>query len=351
MVRVLSICLLMCACGTSSSPGTTDVPTSSTPTPEPQPGTTPPTTTGTTVDTATTIPSTDTGSDTAEVTTDTGEPTTAGGVDCTNLPALPVTYTTLNWVSSAEDFTFAPDGTMMAVQGGHLQSTVWGGQQTLLVPSLGDVRGTRMLADGRMALAHIQTGSILIVDPTTGSQVAHAGMTNPNGIAIGDDGQVYVATTGRIVRLDPDTGAQEVVADVPGRSFDGLSFSPDYSRLYFNEEVGRIHWVDFDSQGVPGPVQDGPSIPIGAFSLLDGMAVDACGNLYTTEMGSTVWRVATDGSVDKVIEVSGVAILPALNFGSGVGGWEADKLYVMDFLGKMYEVDIGVQGKAEPHIP
>jgi hypothetical protein len=46
-----------------------------------------------------------------------------------------------------------------------------------------------------------------------------------------------------------------------------------------------------------------------------------------------------------------VGILPALNFGSGVGDWQADKLYVMDFLGKMYEVDVGVPGKWEPHLP
>lgn len=335
-----------------ATPTTGDPPTS--PSTQGPTGTTPPTgTPGETGTTPSTAPTdTASGSETA-ATADTAlpGPTTPTGLDCTALAPLPVAYDTLNWVASAEDFTLGPDGTMLAVHGGNLKSTAWGGTQTLLVPNLGDVRGTRMLADGRLALAHIDTGSILIVDPATGGQVAHSGMVNPNGIAIGADGWVYVATTERIMRLEPDTGVQEVVAERNGKSFDGISFSPDYTRLYFNEEVGRVHWVDFDSSGVPGPMQDGPSVPIGAFSLLDGMAVDACGNLYTTEMGSTVWRIALDGTVEKVVEISGVAILPALNFGTGVGGWDAEKLYVMDFLGKMYELDVGVPGKWEPHHP
>jgi len=281
--------------------------------------------------------------------TDSGLP--AVQADCDELPELPVDYETLRWVQPAEDFVLAPDGRMLAVHGGTLKATSYGGKQEVLVPNLGDIRGTRMLPDGRLAMASIDTGSILVVDPDTGARETFGGLTNPNGIAIGADGRVYVATTEKIMAVDPDDGSLEVIAEIANRSFDGLSFSPDYERLYFNEEVGRVHWVDFDAAGVPGPVQDGPQIPIGAFSILDGMGVDACGNLYTTEMGSTVWRVTPTGEVDKVMVVSGVAVLPALNFGTGVGGWDADKLYVMDFLGKMYAVDVGVPGKWEPHLP
>lgn len=341
---------LVAACAPADDPATSATSGTTSPTPAPTTASTPPTPTTptlpTTTPTDTALAGTATTGDTGTVLTTTTPP-----VDCTALAPLPVTYDTLNWVASAEDFTFSPDGTMLAVHGGNLKSTEWGGVQQLLVPNLGDVRGTRMLPDGRLAMAHIETGSVLIVDPATGSQVVHSGMVNPNGIAIGDDGWVYVATTERILRVEPDTGEQEVVAERAGKSFDGISFSPDYSRLYFNEEVGRVHWVDFDASGVPGPIQDGPTVPIGAFSLLDGMAVDACGNLYTTEMGSTVWRIAVDGTVEKVVEISGVAILPALNFGTGIGGWDAEKLYVMDFLGKMYELDVAVPGKPEPHLP
>lgn len=309
-------------------------------------------------DTDTGSPGTDTDTDTAGHDTATGSTgvtdtaSTPSEADCTSIAALPASYTTYGWAPPVEDFTFLDDGRILAVVGGHLQAFEFGGASTILVPNLGDVRGTRLLPDGRAALAHITTGSVLLVDPFVGSQeVLASGLVNPNGIAIGDDGLVYVATTARIVRLDPSDFSQEVVAEVPNRSFDGLSFSPDFSRLYFNEEVGRIHWVDFDANGDPGPVQDGPSIPVGAFGLLDGMTVDACGNLYTTEMGSTVWRVSPSGTVEQVVVVSGVAILPALNFGPGTGGFDADVLYVADFTGKMHAVEVGVEGKWEPHLP
>jgi hypothetical protein len=282
------------------------------------------------------------------------DPTTDPGptVDCTALTPLPAPYVTYGWAPPLEDFTFTNDGHILGVIGGHLQEVAFGGASSILVPNLGDARGTRILPDGRVAIALVDSGTVLLVDPNTGGQeVLASGLANPNGIAIGDDGNVYVTTSGRILRLKPADFSQEIVAEVTGRSFDGISFSPDYSRLYFNEEVGRIHWVDFDSAGNPGPVQDGPAIPIGGFSLLDGMAVDACGNLYTTEMGSTVWRVSPSGDVDLVVEVSGVAILPALNFGPGTGGFDDHTLYVQDFLGRMHAVDVGVPGKWEPHQP
>jgi len=311
-----------------------------------------PTSTSDTAETATvSTSSSDSTRDTS--TSDTGDSgTSTEEPECDSLASLPAPYTTLNWMPPVEDFTFLDDGRILAVVGGHLQAIEHGGASEILVPNLGDVRGTRLLPDGRAALAHIETGSVLLVDPATGSrEVLASGLVNPNGIAIGDDGRVYVACTERIMRLDPSDFSQEVVAELAGRSFDGLSFSPDFQRLYFNEEVGRVHWVDFDADGHPGPVQDGPSIPIGAFSLLDGMAVDACGNLYTTEMGSTVWRVTPTGVVEPVVEVSGVAVLPALNFGTGEGGFERDVLYVADFLGRLHAVEVDVDGKWEPHLP
>ena len=292
---------------------------------------------------------TDTDADT-DTTADTGTPIPTTGFDCANLPAIPAPYTTLNWVPAAEDFTFDADGHYLAVTGGHLQSVDYGGGNTILVPNLGDVRGTRLLPDGRAALAHIESGSVLLVDPDTGSQeVLASGLQNPNGIAIDMDGNVFVTTTGAIMKLDPVAHTVEPFAEIANHSFDGLTFSPAYDRLYFNEEFGRVHWVDIDASGVPGPVQTGPSIPIGPFSLLDGMAADVCGTIYGAELGARVWRVRTDGTIEVVVDIGGVAIIPALNFGTGVSGWDADTLYVQDFLGKMHAVELGIPGKVEPH--
>ena len=54
----------------------------------------------------------------------------------------------------------------------------------------------------------------------------------------------------------------------------------------------------------------------------------------------------------RVVEIGGVAVIPALNFGlPDSGGWHLDRLYVMDFMGALWEVDVGVPGKWEPHLP
>ncbi|MEQ1502392.1 MAG: SMP-30/gluconolactonase/LRE family protein [Myxococcota bacterium] len=300
--------------------------------------------------TPTTPPATgDTGATTP---TDTGVPWSTD-VDCSALAPIPVAQVKYGWAPSSEDFTFSDDGYMYSVSAGGLRRTPFGGPSELLVPLSQAVRGTRFLPDGRIALATFDSGSIALVDPVTGAQsILAAGLDNPNGIAIGLDGWVYVATSGRILRADPDTGDVQVVADLPGNSFDGLTFSPDYTRLYFDEELGQIHYVDFDANGNPGVPQLGAAIPTSAFGILDGMAMDACGNLYVIEMSGVIWRVRTDGTVEDIAHLNGLAFVPAMNFGyPSTGGWQNDALYVLDFIGAVYELQVGVPGKWEPHLP
>lgn len=290
--------------------------------------------------------------DTADTDTDEGVRPWEVPVDCAALLPAPVDYTRHDWVSGSEDFTFSAEGYVVQVTGGGLKRTPFGGPPELLVPLDADIRGTRFLPDGRIVLVDNPTGTLRAVDPATGSQVPIAvGLTNPNGIAIGFDGKVYVATAGRILRVDPVSGDVEIVADLPGNSFDGLTFSPDFRRLYFDEELGQIHFVDFDESGVPGEPQLGPRIP--GLTILDGMATDACGNVYVVDMGGKIWRLRTDGTLEDIASLPGIGpIYPALNFGiAPIGGWEADKLYVLSFLGVLYALDIGVPGKWEPHLP
>jgi hypothetical protein len=294
-------------------------------------------------------------------TADTGEvPTTPPwelqDFDCSTIVPGPVPFTRLAWAPSAEDFTFSPDGGMYAVSAGVLKRTPFGGPAEVLVPNLGDVRGTRFLPDGRLALAHPADASVWLVDPATGDGLPLGGsLDTPNGVAIDLEGRIAVATHHRIVQLDPATGASRDLAVIQGRSFDGLTYSPDFRRLYFNEELGWIHYVEFDAAGDPGPVQDlvqMPVTPLSPFSILDGMAMDACGNLYANQMSGRVWRITPTGEMEVVADIGGLSIIPALNFGlPDRDGWSLTHLYVMDFTGNLYDLDVGVPGKWEPHLP
>jgi hypothetical protein len=275
-------------------------------------------------------------------------------VDCTALLPVPVESVRHDWVSGSEDYTFSADGYLIQSAAGGLRRTPFGGPSELIVPGAPAARGTRYLPDGRIALNATETGSVVLVDPATGSQeVVASGLTNPNGMAVDPQGRIYVTVTAAVVRIDPASGAVDTIVDMPGNSFDGITFSHDYRRLYFNEELGQIHFVEIDEDGEAGEVRDGVRVNLSAFSILDGMAADACGNLYALEMDGTVWRVRMDGTVEVVAELAGTPIsFPALNFGyPPVGGWDADALYVLTFTGSLHELQIGVPGKWEPHLP
>lgn len=273
-------------------------------------------------------------------------------VDCNQLLPLPLAFETHTWVPSHEDFTFSVDHRWIGTTGGHLKATPWGGPSVTVVPGTGDARGTRFLPDGSLVLAVVDTGTVIRVDPSGSTSMVASGLTNPNGIAIGWDGKVYVATTGEILRLDAYTGDRETVASMPGHSFDGLTFTPDYRRLYFNEEIGRLNYVDFDENGVPGEATFYLDLPISPFTLLDGMTMDACGNLYAVEMGGKLWRVSPAGDVELAADFPVGAFVPAVNF-PPLGGADFDEnsVYVQDFIGRMYAIPVGVPGKWEPHHP
>jgi len=84
---------------------------------------------------------------------------------------------------------------------------------------------------------------------------------------------------------------------------------------------------------------------------LDGIAVDACDNVYVTEFeAGKVFRWTQDGlGPDLVAELPDYWI-PNMDFGTGVGGWDATKLWVVTRDGdRVFGIDIGVPGRPLAH--
>lgn len=79
---------------------------------------------------------------------------------------------------------------------------------------------------------------------------------------------------------------------------------------------------------------------------LDGMTVDACGNVYITEyIEGVIWRFTPEGVREKVIDLPSFWI-PNMHWGTGLGGWQEDTLYVMDREeGRVFELVLGVEEK------
>lgn len=287
-------------------------------------------------------------------------------VGCDDLPALPVSYSTKTRMTTCEDFTFDTEGRLLGVSmdGGDLVRVTYSGDVEILFPNviggggggMGWVRGARLLPDGDMLIADPTVSSLVRVDLDGDKQTVLSGLSDPNGIAIGTDGLAYVSTLGgKVYRVDPDSGDYTVLYSSNER-YDGVTFNADYTMLYFDEEdEGEVHQIPINDDGTAG--QESTLAMInggGALNLFDGMAADECGNIYVIKMSGEVYRVNPQGEVELAVSISsggGFGGLMSLNFGSGVGGWEEDKLYVMAQGDTMYEVNIGVRGKWEPHQP
>lgn len=80
---------------------------------------------------------------------------------------------------------------------------------------------------------------------------------------------------------------------------------------------------------------------------LDGMGVDACGQVYVSEyVRGVIWRISPDGQTWSRLFEGGAPWMPNMQWGSGIGPWDSQTLYV---IGRdtqaLYEVPVGVPSK------
>lgn len=285
---------------------------------------------------------------------DTAPPSTPPSYDCGALPAAGTLVGDLDYMPTFEDFTFSADGYAWGVSlyAGELTRVPYGGPAEILRPGVSTyARGTRFLRDGDLVSVDYTKNALVRIDVvTTAVTLLTSALTTPNGVAIGEDGFVYLSQlSGELLRIDPVTGVSELLATSPV-SNDGISFSPDYRTLYLASD----HTDDFMSVGVDG--SGAVTTPLTTITQLpgvsDGMVVDACGNAYVTQFSPPgLVRVRPDGTVEPFIEMAAGALPVSANFGTGVGGWEADHLFISDWNGGMTEYTAGVPGKWEPHLP
>ncbi|MBA2321097.1 MAG: SMP-30/gluconolactonase/LRE family protein [Deltaproteobacteria bacterium] len=274
-------------------------------------------------------------------------------IACDDLPSTGTFVANLDYIPTFEDFTFSADGYLWGVSlyEGALTRVPYGGPSELLRPGVsGYARGTRFLPDGDLVSVDYPNNSLLRIDVTTyTSTVLTGGLTSPNAVAIDESGDIFLTqVTGRILRIDPATGLSTPLA-LSAVSNDGLSFSPDYRTLYLNSDAGG----DYQSLGLDAAGE--VTSPLAPFAELpgpaDGMVVDACGNAYVTQFEPpSIVRVRPDGIVEPFILLPDDVLAVAVNFGTGVGGWEAEHLFISDWNGEFLEYDAGVTGKWEPHL-
>ncbi|MFN3200400.1 MAG: hypothetical protein ACE366_18525 [Bradymonadia bacterium] len=79
---------------------------------------------------------------------------------------------------------------------------------------------------------------------------------------------------------------------------------------------------------------------------LDGVMVDACGNVYITEYTTgKIYRVSPDGEQVETFVKLPSPWIPNMRWGNGMGGFETDTMYIMDReSGRLFTVIPGVGG-------
>ena len=262
---------------------------------------------------------------------------------CQVRPAFPVPATPVEGPPPSEDFTFDQEGFVLALLNGHsLVRAARGAQWTMVHPNVVvNGRGLRVLPGGGVVIADRDRALLVLIDPAVGLSRLTTTIIRPNGIELGPGGQLFVSdfgASGDIYRVDPKSGAAEVITQ-PGPASNGLAFSLDQRTLFVGDhDAGALSRVPLQAAQAPLPAERW----ITGLGKPDGLATDACGNIYVASWDGRVYRVTPAGEVDTVADL-GTAV-SAVGFGSGEQGWDAHSLYAMAVQQGLFELPLGIGG-------
>jgi len=276
-------------------------------------------------------------------------PVNARPPECDQPLRLPISAVFRSNVPDSDDFTFDNEGYFLARSGRDIARLTYGGSpETMIRNVVGDhntIDSLRMLAGGDVVIADYTSDALVRLD-ASGTRRKLASLKSPNKLTQGPGGKLYVVgIEGDIYVVDPDSGKFNLLSRVDGR-LRGLSFSVDYRTLYASD--GRNN-VLYSLQLRPDGTADAPRVfarNLGGGP--DGMATDACGNIYVADhTASTIKRVTPKGIVETVSNIDRTT--SSIGFGSGKQGWDARTLYTVSVeRGGSYEIKIGLPAAPPP---
>jgi hypothetical protein len=272
--------------------------------------------------------------------------------DCANLPQGPFPLEAVPGAIASEDIAYDNQGNLIGSNNKAIFKTKFGGKGKVWIPGVDQRAGMRFLPNGKLAVCDDKLGRILLFDQDGSQSVLVQGLSYPNGITTDLKGFIYVTEHdgNRVLRIHPYTGAYTVLTKEI-KNPNGIIFDPSFSHLYIGSfATGSIYKLALSPQGVPGKLVTWAS-PIGPGGLLDGIGVDACGNVYVCEYGATdIWRIPPSGSpAVKIIDAStDQTYLPNLQWGTGQG-WDPMSIYIPDgWKIGVWRVQLGVPSAPRP---
>ena len=282
----------------------------------------------------------------------------AGGMgpDCSNLPDGPITPELVSsQLNGSEDLAFDGKGHIAGKAGNNValldaMDMLTADYGTSLP---GTTLGLRFMKDGTLIAA---SNGLRAIPPGGGAATAYAPMVNTNGangVFVDFDDNVWVTrfNNNQVLRIDAALGETTIASGGDADQANGVVLHPNLPVLYYTEySQARIHRVDVSGNTFT-PVQIA-EIPGAA---LDGMVMDACGNLYVVDNGNDrLYRQLLDADGQPIGTPVELASFPTnvanAQFGSGTG-WDGMSLYAAGFPGDVYRVQVGVSGAPTPPAP
>lgn len=262
-------------------------------------------------------------------------------VHCSDLVPAPLTAVPQPGLAATHDVAFDADGRMLGSDDTSLWRFRRDGTRELFVPALGPIHQLEPLPGGTLAVMVAGSASLERV-LSNGGRVP----LGPGGYAVrlGPDGRLWTADGRTLTRVDPATGAAEVLLDtLPTGEPKTVAFEPGGGALLLGTiDGGGAAWrIPLEGAGLGTPE---PWATVGA-GWHDALAVDACGNAYVTDaLTTTLYRVDPSGNVEPVLVLSTEDHLHGLRFGTGEDGWRADALYGAQPYGgaRVVEITVGV---------
>ncbi len=261
--------------------------------------------------------------------TESGSETGELPYDCDALVQPYVELRELDAPRAFHDVAFDDTGHLIGWDGfSAFMSAPYGGAASLLLPGVTFVDGMDVLANGDIVYA---AGSELrrLADNLQVT-VEASGFVGAYGVTVGPDQRVYVGASDAVYRVDLELGQTEFFVALPGNiNTRATVFNLDSTRMYIATlSSGDVYVVELDIDlepvGVPSVFASG----VGS-SWHDGIGMDACGNLYVPEyFTGGLYRIDPQGVVTPLYMNDSVGYGHGLEWGSGVGGWRDDALYL-----------------------
>lgn len=241
----------------------------------------------------------------------------------------------------SEDLAFDGEGGLVGKNGGALVRVDASDVVTDIADISGQSYGVRVSPAGDIFVARPGASSIVKVTNGVVSDFK-MGLGGPNGVHVDSSGDVWVTefTAGRVIKLASANADTTLIADFLD-SPNGIVVDESRDLVFFTSySQGQLFKTD--PSGASDPIEIGQIDG----AALDGLALDACGNVYAVDQGnSRLYRFTLDANADLVGEPLLLAQFPAnvanAQFGSGPG-WNPTSLYAAGNPGVVFEVAVGV---------